>query len=170
MLRSSTLLLLAVSGLLLTASVTPAAGRTAYQPHATGSALRSVVAHIPGYRSHRPARWVISSRFDPNWGTTDWYRNTIYVSPRTPRSVLAAVVRHEWGHELSVRAYGGNVAAAVKAMNRVFGGGRSGLRGAENAADCMARLLGARWTRYTACSSLAWRRQAARLLHGQRLR
>jgi hypothetical protein len=166
------LLLLTLAYLLAAGTAGPAAGAAVLElaPKASGSSLRSAVQAIPGYASHRPARWVISSRYDPNWGTADWYRDTIYISPRTPRSMLGAVVRHEWSHELSVRAYGGDVAAAVRAMDRVFAGGRGGLHGAEVAADCMARLLGAHWTHYTSCANAAWRRQAARLLHGQRLR
>ncbi len=53
------------------------------------------------------------------------YHNTVYISPTVPLSLLKDVVRHELGHILSVRAYGGNVAQAKAAMNQKFGGGGS---------------------------------------------
>jgi hypothetical protein len=113
---------------------------------------------------------VISGKYGSNWGTADWYHDTIYISPRVPAPYLPSVARHEWSHELSARAYGGDVAAAVRAMNRVFGGpGATGMRGAEYAADCMAIRLGATWTHYTGCRKRAWRRAAARLVRGRRL-
>jgi hypothetical protein len=77
------------------------------------------------------------------------------------------VVRHEWSHILSVRAYGGSYTAMMAATDRVFGG--SGMAGAERAADCMAIQLGATWTNYTSCSNSAWRAGASTLLSGRRL-
>jgi hypothetical protein len=113
---------------------------------------------------------VISTRYRGTWGVTDWYHDTIYISPSVPGAYLPSVVRHEWSHELSVRAYGGDVAAAVRAMNHVFGGpGRTGIRGAEYAADCMAIQLGATWTHYTTCPLPTWRHAAAQLLAGHRI-
>jgi hypothetical protein len=138
--------------------------------HTTITVLHYDVGRIPGYRYHSPARWVISNRYPGTWGVTDWYHDTIYISPSVPTSYLPSVVRHEWSHELSVRAYGGNVAAAVRAMNHVFGGpGRTGIRGAEYAADCMAIQLGATWTHYTTCRLPSWRAAASQLLHGHRI-
>jgi hypothetical protein len=138
--------------------------------HATITVLRYDVGRIPGYRGRRPARWVISGRYPGTWGVTDWYHDTIYISPSVPTGYLPSVVRHEWSHELSVRDYGGDVAAAVRAMNHVFGGpGSTGIRGAEYAADCMAIRLGATWTHYTTCRRPSWRYAAARLLRGQRI-
>jgi len=163
--------------LILLASALPTAAVARDRPDATlhpaaqtsSPALRAAVLRIPGYARHRPAQWVVSSRY-PSWGVTDWYRNTVYISPSVPPAYLDAVVRHEWSHILSVRAYHGDVAAAVRAMNRRFGGaGATGLRGAEVAADCMARELGARWTHYTACQSWRWRLAARRLLAGHEL-
>ena len=134
------------------------------------AALHRAISGIPGYRGHQPARWRISGKYGSNWGTADWYHDTIYISPRVPAPYLPSVVRHEWSHELSVRAYGGDVAAAVRAMNRVFGGpGATGMRGAEYAADCMAIRLGATWTHYTSCRNPAWSRAAARLVRGHRI-
>jgi hypothetical protein len=77
------------------------------------------------------------------------------------------VVRHEYAHVVSVRAYGGQWQTAVSALNRAFGG--SGMTGAERAADCMARTIGATWTYHTSCSSSAWRAMAAQLLAGRRV-
>ncbi len=137
---------------------------TPRRPKAKGTPLEQAVARIPGYSAHRPARWVSTSRYG-HWGTTDWYHNTVYISPRVPASKLDSVVRHEWAHILTVRAYG-SVARAVAGTNSTFGG--SGLTGAERAADCMARQLGATWTNYTSCGSSTWRRSATALLHGRR--
>ena len=155
------------------ASVTPRVP-SALAAHAgsrtTIGVLHFDVSRIPGYSSRRPARWVISNRYPGTWGVTDWYHDTIYISPSVPAGYLPSVVRHEWSHELSVRAYGGDVAAAVRAMNRTFGGpGKTGIRGAEYAADCMAIQLGATWTHYTTCPDPSWRHAAARLLRGHRL-
>jgi hypothetical protein len=131
----------------------------------TWAALNLAIARIPAYVVGS-ARWIVSNRFG-TWGTTDWYHATIYIATDVPTSRLFDVVAHEWGHELSVLDYGGDVDAAVAAMNATFGG--SGLTGAERAADCMALLQGATWTHYTSCRDHAWRRAAAKLLAGQRL-
>ena len=128
-------------------------------------ALNKAIARIPTY--HRgAAHWTVSGRYG-HWGTADWYHDTLYISPVVPKAFLYDVAVHEWSHELSVLDYHGDVARAVHAMNRYFGGG--GLIGAERAADCMARLQGADWTHYTSCTSHRWRVGAARLLHGRRL-
>lgn len=130
---------------------------------ATG--LDTAVARLPGYRPGA-ARWVHRS-FRGRLGAADWYTGTIYVSPRTPSARLYSVVAHEWSHLLQAKAYDGDVRAAVRAMNRHFGG--SGFVGAERAADCMALLQGATWTHYTSCPSRSWRSGAALLLQGRRL-
>jgi hypothetical protein len=129
------------------------------------SALTAAIRRIPGYRPGA-ARWVVSSAYG-SWGTADWYRGIVYVSPRVPRSRLYDVVSHEWSHLLSVRPYANDVDTAMASMNAYFGG--PGLAGAERAADCMALLLGAGWTHYTPCTSSVWRAGAARLLRGEKL-
>jgi hypothetical protein len=131
-----------------------------------GSALQRAIARIPGYSAHRPAHWVSTSRYG-HYGATDLASNNIYISPSVPSSKLDSVVRHEWSHILSVRAYGGSYSAMMSATNRVFGG--SGMTGAERAADCMAIQLGASWTHYTSCSNSQWRAAATKLLSGRRL-
>jgi hypothetical protein len=123
------------------------------------------VARIPGYEQGA-ATWVVSDRYG-SWGTADWYRGVIYISPRVPVERLYDVSVHEWSHLLSVRTYGGDVDAATAAMNGYFGG--SGLVGAERAADCMALVMGAHWTHYTSCTDSGWRAGASRLMKGERL-
>jgi hypothetical protein len=127
--------------------------------------LNSAIARIPTYRAHG-ARWVVSSRYG-HWGTADWYHDTLYIEPTVPSAYLYDVAVHQWSHELSVLDYNGNVAAAVAAMNRYFGG--TGLVGAERAADCMAILQGATWTHYTTCANTHWRAGAAVLLRRHQL-
>ncbi len=130
---------------------------------------------LPGKRSHglgcarrrdRPdpgywqggIHWSVTSRYG-HYGTTDLATADIYISPGVPTSLLDSVVRHEYAHVVSVRAYGGQWQTTVSALNRAFGG--SGMTGAERAADCMARAIGATWTYHTSCSSSAWRAMAA---------
>lgn len=126
----------------------------------------AAVARLPR-RAAEPPRWVVSDRYG-SWGTADWYRNTVYISPRVPRARLYDVVVHEWSHLQSVGPYGGDIDAAVTAMTGYFGGaGR--LTGAERAADCMAVLRGALWTAYTPCSDERRRAGARRLLSGRHL-
>jgi hypothetical protein len=125
----------------------------------------AAVGRIPGYVPGG-ARWVVSTEYG-SWGTADWYRGIVYISPRVPRTRLYDVAVHEWSHLLSVRPYAGNVDAAVAAMNTYFGG--SGMVGAERAADCMALLLSARWTHYTSCADSRWRAGAQQLLRGEQL-
>ena len=127
--------------------------------------LDAAVARIPGYGTS-PVTWLLQAN-DGHWGTADWYRDVIWISPRVPSGRVYDVVVHEWSHVKSVRDYGGDVNLAVSEMNRYFGG--SGLIGAERAADCMARLDGARWTHYTSCADSRWRAGAAQLLAGRRL-
>lgn len=123
------------------------------------------VARIPGYHTG-DARWELNDSYG-SWGTADWYHNRVYISPRVPGRRIYDVVSHEWSHLLSVRVYGGDVNAAVSAMNAWFGG--SDLVGAERAADCMAKQLGAQWTHYTPCETARWQQGARDLLAGRRL-
>jgi hypothetical protein len=127
--------------------------------------MMRAVDRIPGYRAGE-ARWTISAYYG-HWGATDMRRHRVYISPDVPARRLYDVVAHEWGHILTAQAYDGDVDAAVVALNRYYGG--SGWLGAERAADCMARLLDARWTNYTRCTDERWRAGARRLLAGQRL-
>ena len=123
------------------------------------------VRRIPGYRSG-DAVWTITPSYG-HWGVADLYSGVIYISPTVPADRVYDVVAHEWSHLLSVKAYGGDVTNALAAMNAYFGG--SDLTGAERAADCMARVLGATWTHYTACTSSHWRDGARRLISRQHL-
>ena len=134
----------------------------------TATTQADIDAAVRGLRGYQPGavRWKLSTQYG-QWGTADWYANVIYISPKVPHRLLRSVVIHEWDHILSVRAYGGDVSAAVAAMNQLFGG--TGLVGAERAADCMALLSGATWTHYTSCSSDAWRAGARLLLEGRQL-
>ena len=122
-------------------------------------------ARIPGYRLG-VTQWRVSARYG-HWGASDVWRHVVYISPKVPLSKLYSVVVHEWGHQLTVRAYHGAVSSAFAAMNAYYGG--TGYVGAERAADCIARLLGATWTNYTACRSTRWRAGARRLIAGQRV-
>lgn len=126
--------------------------------------LDRAVARIPSYPGG--ASWILTTQYG-SWGTADWYHDRVYISPTVPSARIYDVVAHEWSHLLSVRGYGGDVDTAVAAMNRWYGG--SGLTGAERAADCMARHLGARWTRYTSCQDAHWQDGARRLIAGRPL-
>jgi hypothetical protein len=134
------------------------AGPTSWGP------LNAAIARIPSYQPGA-VRWVVKNT--GWWATADWYENVIYISPTTSESKLYDVVVHEWSHILSVRTYGGNVEAAIAAMKLFFGG--PGLEGSERAADCMAKLQGAKFTHYTSCSSPVWRTGARLLIAGHRL-
>jgi hypothetical protein len=127
--------------------------------------MMRAVARIPGYHTG-DAVWAISSDWG-HWGVADLYGGVAYISPTVPADRMYDVVAHEWSHLLMVKAYGGDVMAAIHAANSYFGG--SDLTGSERAADCMARELGATWTHYTSCSDSHWRAGARRLLNRQRL-
>ena len=127
--------------------------------------MQAAVLRLPGYQPGSTT-WLLSPAYG-SWGTADWYHDTVYVAPTVPTSRMYDVVAHEWSHILSVRPYGGDVDAAVAAMDSWFGG--SGLTGAERAADCMARQLGARWTEYTSCQQSHWQDGARMLLSGRQL-
>ena len=112
---------------------------------------------------------MLTSR-NGHYGATDLASATIYISPTVPSGTVLSVVRHEYAHVVSMRTYGGDVAAAVAAMSRSFGGpSPRGSGGAERAADCMAKALGASWFNYTTCPMPAWRASAARLIGGRPL-
>ena len=128
-------------------------------------ALDAAIGRIPGYWQGG-IHWSVTSRYG-HYGTTDLATSDIYISPGVPTSLLDSVVRHEYAHVVSARAYGGQWQTTVSALNRAFGG--SGMTGAESAADCMARAMGATWTYHTSCSSSAWRAMAAQLLAGHRV-
>lgn len=141
---------------------TSSGARTA-QAGSAQQQLRQAVARIPGYRAGA-ARWVLQAK-DGYWGTADWDRGVVYISPKVPASKLYDVVVHEWAHLLTLAVYGGDAELAMAATNRFFGG--SGVTGAEKAADCMSLQLGAGWTRYTRCADGRWQGGAAQLLAGE---
>jgi hypothetical protein len=126
--------------------------------------LKRAVARIPGYRDG-DAVWVV--RKQSTWGLALMGGGTVYISPTVPNDKIYSVASHEWSHLVSVRTYGNHVQEALDAMNAYFGG--SGLTGAERAADCMARQLGATWTNYTPCTNTRWIAGAKKLLAGQQL-
>ncbi len=128
-------------------------------------ALNAAIARIPGY-SPRGIRWTVSSRYG-HWGATDMATGQIFISPALSPGLLDSVVRHEYSHIVTVRAYGGDWRTAKSAANATFGG--TGRTGVERAADCMARALGASFTHYTSCTRADWQAGAARLLAGRRL-
>lgn len=123
--------------------------------------LNGAIARLPG--TGDGITWVISDRYG-HWATTELYSSTVYVSRSVPVSRLTDVVRHEYSHVASMRAYGGDVETAISALRSYFGD-----QGEEVGADCMARVLGATWTNYSPCADDAWRSAARRLLAGQRL-
>lgn len=144
----------------------PAAPRRAPRPAFTPEQLmRRAIARIPGYRPG-VAVFTLEQHLS-NWGIAELQGGTISIAARVPANRMYDVVAHEWSHVLSMQAYGGDVQQAMDAMNSFFGG--SGLAGAEKAADCMARELGATWTHYTPCSNSTWRAGARRLIAGQAL-
>jgi hypothetical protein len=140
--------------------------RTRAVRHRTSAALTPqqrmmrAVHQLVGYRTG-DAQWQISSAYG-HWGVANLNKGIAYISPTVPSNRMYDVVAHEWSHLLSIKAYDGDVSAALAAMNAYFGG--SGLDGAERAADCMARVLGADWTHYTSCQKASWRDGARRLL------
>jgi hypothetical protein len=130
-------------------------------------ALNSAIWRIPGYTRGTPVHWVVTSSFG-HLGMTNWYTDTIYLSPSIPTWQLDAVARHEYGHILEARAYGGDIPRMITALNRVYGGGgRGNLNGAEMAADCIALVNGANWTHYTTCANPTWRAAARRIIAGR---
>lgn len=128
-------------------------------------ALNAAIARIPGYRPGG-ITWTVSSRYG-HWGATDMATGWIYISPSVSPGLLDSVVRHEYAHIVTVRAYGGDWRTAKQAANLTFGG--TGRTGVERAADCMARALGASFTQYTSCGRADWQAAAGRLLAGRRL-
>ena len=128
-------------------------------------ALNAAIYRIPGYVPDG-IRWTVTSRYG-HWGATDLATGDIYISPSVSTSLLDSVVRHEYAHVVTVRAYGGAWRTARSEMNVAFGG--SGRTGVERAADCMARAMGASWTNYTTCGREDWQRYARQLLAGRPL-
>jgi hypothetical protein len=126
--------------------------------------LNAAIARIPTYHPGA-ATWVIKDT--GYWGTSDWYHDIIYISPTVPDDRVFDVAVHEWSHLLSIDDYGGNVNAAIVAMDAWYGA--DGMMGAEYAADCMAIEQGADWTNYTSCTSTHWRQGAQLLVAGKQL-
>jgi hypothetical protein len=127
--------------------------------------MMHAVARIPGYHTGE-AVWAITPGLG-SWGLAEMGGGVAYISPTVPSNRMYDVVAHEWSHLLTAKVYGNDISTALAAMNAYFGG--SGLTGAERAADCMARELGATWTHYTPCSNSTWRAGAHRLLSRQKL-
>ena len=127
--------------------------------------LALAVTRLPDYRPDE-VHWSVVPGL-PHWGVTDLGAGSVQLSASIPADRFFDVVAHEWSHVRTVRDYDGDVQAALADTNRVFGG--RGVTGAERAADCMALLLGARWTHYTGCVDPRWRAAARRLLAGKRV-
>jgi hypothetical protein len=130
----------------------------------TEQRMMQAVNRIPGYTG--TAIWVVVPGLD-HWGLADFTGGVVYISPRVPADRMYDVVAHEWSHVLSMQVYDEDVTTALNALNAHFGG--TGTTGAERAADCMARLLGAQWTHYTPCNDSRWRADARKLLAHERL-
>lgn len=148
--------------------VVPVRHRVVAKPRARLSPyaqMMAAVARIPGYHTG-DATWVISTAYG-HWGMADMGHGIVYISPGVPADRMYDVVAHEWSHVLSVKPYLPDAMAGVRAMDAYFGG--SGLVGAERAADCMARILGATWTHYTPCDDARWRDGARRILAGEQV-
>jgi hypothetical protein len=126
--------------------------------------MMQAVNRIPGYTGN--AIWIVVPGLD-HWGLADFTGGVVYISPRVPADRMYDVVAHEWSHVLSMQVYDEDVSTALNALNAHFGG--TGTTGAERAADCMARLLGAQWTHYTPCNDSHWRADARKLLAHERL-
>jgi hypothetical protein len=127
--------------------------------------LNRAVAALPNFHAG-DATFVLKPGLG-SWGLSDMGGGIVYISPTVPANRMYSVVAHEWGHVLSVKPYLPDAMAGVNAMNAWFGG--SGLTGAERAADCIARILGATWTNYTPCTDAHWRDGARKLLAHQAL-
>lgn len=137
----------------------------ALTPTGTGWAeLDAAVQRIPGYAAAAPTSWRVDGRAG-HWGSTLLPAEQVSISRAVPARLLDAVVRHEWSHVLQSRVYGGDTRAMVTALDATFGGPG----GADRAADCMARQLGATWTHYTTCADPRWRAAAAVLLSARRV-
>lgn len=117
----------------------PAAPPAAPAVDAWHAVFNDMVTRLPGtYRIGEPAGCNC-------WGVTPHDTDTVFVSPRTPVSRVADVMRHESGHIRMTRVYG----SASKAYE-----GLKAYGGWEAVADCVARLIGARWTNYvTSCTA-----------------
>lgn len=122
--------------------------------------LQTALDRLPGYRPGE-AEFVITPGLG-YWSMTNLATGRVYVSSSVPADRVYDVVAHEWSHVVSLRTYNGDVRKSVRAMKKHFGG--KGMLGAERAADCMARELGAQWTFYTACEDKHWQAAAQKLL------
>lgn len=163
-----------------TLALTPAAGVVAKSPAVevtavnasrlpsgptSWPALNRAIATIPSYR-RGVATWVVDNAYG-HYGATNLATRQIHIARTVPTSRLFSVAAHEYGHALTAVNYAGNEAAANAGLARYFRSGTTMNR--EYAADCMAILMGARWTHYTRCGNARWRFAAATLLHGGRL-
>jgi hypothetical protein len=142
------------------APVATSAPRVSHPALTAQQLMDRAIARLPGFHPG-DARFVLKPGLG-NWGLADLGGGIVYISPRVPANRMYDVVAHEWSHVLSVKPYDFDAMAAVDAMNSYFGG--TGLVGAERAADCMARILGATWTHYTLCNNDHWRAGARTLL------
>lgn len=126
--------------------------------------MMAAVNRIPGYEKGAVV-WALTPGL-AHWGIATMGGNVVYIAADVPTDRMYDVVAHEWSHILSTLDYGNNAQTAIAAMDRYFGG--TGMDGAEIAADCMAKELGAVWTHYTPCNNTHWRNGARVLLaHGQ---
>jgi hypothetical protein len=130
-------------------------GRAATGWPALDAAIDEIPVYYPGI-----AHWHAEDK--GAWGATDLDTGDIYISPKAPVNDLLSIVEHEYGHALTGAMYGGFYPAEAVA-DRLFG--QHGEYGLEIEADCMARVQGATWTNYTACTNPTWRGYASKLVH-----
>jgi hypothetical protein len=112
------------------------------------------------------ATWVVDNAYG-HYGATNLSTRQIHIARSVPPSRLFSVAAHEYAHALTAALYGGSERATNVALARYFRSGTTMNR--EYSADCMAVLMGARWTHYTRCGNARWRFAASTLLRGRRL-
>ena len=142
---------------------TPVIRRVVHRALTPEQLMMAAVARIPGYEKGAVV-WALTPGL-AHWGIATMGGNVVYIAADVPADRMYDVVAHEWSHILSTLDYGNNAQTAIAAMDAYFGG--SGMTGAEVAADCMAKELGAVWTHYTSCDNAHWRAGARLLLEHQ---
>lgn len=121
--------------------------------------VAAAVAALPG-GGHGAVFYPYGHPTESAWGVTNLGTCEAWISPSTPSNRILDVVRHEYGHVLQCRVFGGDTTELEA---------RIGMSGIERTADAVALRLGASWVNYTA-SPADWEWAAAdALLAGLRI-
>jgi uncharacterized protein YjaZ len=106
-------------------------------------------------KSRYAADWNLAE--SGSWGLMKTATGKVFIAKGVPCDKVRSVMVHEYTHVLQWRLYGSSLVSDLESHG-----------GAEEIADCGARMLGATWTHYVQTCTAEQTRSADAILRGVR--